>query len=158
MSIFTLNLFRWIAHTALGVALRDSTWAFAAIEVVHLLALALFGGSVLLIDLRFLGAGMKTQPISEVVRGLSPQLIGSFSIMVGTGVLMVWSGPMRYYYNTAFRAKMALFLAGAILQFIINNSALRRNTVTSVWSRGAAILSVAIWLSVALAGRAIGFV
>jgi uncharacterized membrane protein len=153
-----LNLFHWIAHTSLGVALRDSTWAFAAIEVVHLLALALFGGAVLLVDLRFLGVGMKTQSITEVVRGLAPQLIGGLSVMVVTGVLMVWSGPMRYYYNTAFRAKMGLFLVGALLQFIIHAAATRRDSETLRWSKGAAILSIAIWLSVALAGRAIGYV
>jgi hypothetical protein len=153
-----LSFFHWIARTSLGVVLRDSTWAFAAIETVHLLALALFGGSVLLIDLRFLGVGLKTQSISEVVRGLSPQVIAGFSIMVVTGVLMVWSGPMRYYYNSAFRAKMALFLAGALLQFIIHRAALRRNAATSRWSMGAAVVSVATWLGVALAGRAIGFV
>ena len=36
-------------------AIRDSLWQFAAIEAVHLLALAMIGGAVLIVDLRLLG-------------------------------------------------------------------------------------------------------
>jgi hypothetical protein len=153
-----LDLFHALAHSSLGLALRASTWAFALIEIVHLLALAVFGGTVLLINLRFWGAGLKLETVSKVVRSLSPQMLGSLAVMVITGVLMVTSGPMRYYYNAAFRWKMALFLAGALIQFALYRRALKTDFDTSIRQRITAGLSLAIWLAVALAGRAIGFV
>jgi len=153
-----LFFFHWLAHTSLGVALRESTWAFAVIEVVHLLALSVFGGTVLLINLRFWGAGLKLEAVSKVVRSLSPQMLGSLVVMVITGVLMVTSGPMRYYYNDAFRWKMALFLVGALIQFALYRRALKTDFATSKRQKITAGFSLAIWLAVALAGRAIGYV
>ena len=44
-----------IGASAVGQAISGSTWAFAVIESAHLLALALIGGAVLMVDLRLLG-------------------------------------------------------------------------------------------------------
>src|SRR5258708_4765818 len=143
--------FHWVAHTSLGVALRESTWAFAVIEVVHLLALSVFGGTVLLINLRFWGVGLKLEAVSKVVRSLSPQMLGSLVVMVITGVLMVTSGPMRYYYNAAFRWKMALFLVAVLIQFALYRRALKTDFATSKRQRITAGCSLAICLAVSLA-------
>ncbi len=153
-----LDLFQWIGHSSLGAVLRQSTWAFAAIEVVHLLALAIFGGAILLVDLRFFRIGLNSEPTGKVARELSPQLFGSLIVMAITGVLMVVSGPMRYYYNEAFRIKMALFVLGVAAQFLIHKIAAKTEFDTSWWRRIAAGLSLTIWTGVALAGRAIGYI
>ena len=57
---------QWIAHTALGVAIRKSTILFPSIEVAHVLSLTLLLGSILAMDLRLLGAGIRRQPTAEV--------------------------------------------------------------------------------------------
>src|SRR5206468_3505378 len=49
----------WVAASALGQAISKSSWAFAVIESVHLLALAVIGGAVLMVDLRLLGFGLR---------------------------------------------------------------------------------------------------
>jgi hypothetical protein len=153
-----LDLFHWLAHTSFSIALRESTWAFAITEVIHLLALSVFGGTVLLINLRFWGTGLKLESIDKVVRSLSSPMLGSLVMMVITGILMVVSGPMRYYYNAAFRWKMVLFLIGALVQFALYRRALKTDFDTSKRQRFTAGLSLTIWFAVALAGRAIGYV
>ena len=52
--------FEWCASTSLSQAISTSTWAFAVIESVHLLALSVIGGAVLLVDLRLLGFGLRS--------------------------------------------------------------------------------------------------
>jgi hypothetical protein len=154
-----LFLFHWLAHTWLGVTLSSSTWAFAVIEIVHLLALAVFGGAVLLLDLRFFGAGFSTQSARQVARGLLPLVAGSILVLIVTGILMVASGPMRYYYNVAFRAKILLFVVGVALQLALQLSVVKSDVATtSRWRRAIAAASLLLWLSVGLAGRAIGYV
>ena len=154
-----LFLFHWLAHTWLGVALSSSTWAFAVIEIVHLLALAIFGGTVLLLNLRFFGIGFSTQPAREVAQGLLPLVSGSILVLAVTGILMVASGPMRYYYNVAFRAKMLLFVVAAAVQFTLQLSVVTSDVAaTSRWRKAIAAASLLLWLSVGLAGRAIGYV
>jgi hypothetical protein len=44
-----LKFFHWLAQTHIGVVMRDSTWAFAIVEIGHLIALAVFGGAILLL-------------------------------------------------------------------------------------------------------------
>ena len=55
-----LSFFEWCEDTAVGHAIRDSLWPFPVIESVHLLALALIGVAILLVDLRLLGLGLRT--------------------------------------------------------------------------------------------------
>ena len=61
-----LHWFQWFERTGIGVAIRESTWLFPAIEAVHLLALALIGGAVLIVDLRLFGWGVRRIPVKEL--------------------------------------------------------------------------------------------
>ena len=62
--------FQWCEATSLGTAIRESTWAFAVIESVHLLALSVIGGAVLLVDLRLLGFGLRAPARSTISRAM----------------------------------------------------------------------------------------
>ena len=57
-----LPFFQWCQDSALGVTIRESVWMFPIIEAVHLLALALIGGAVLIVDLRLAGLVLRSQP------------------------------------------------------------------------------------------------
>ena len=62
MNLSMLNLLpfiEWVAASPLSKAISTSTWAFAVIESVHLLALSVIGGAVLIVDLRLLGFGIR---------------------------------------------------------------------------------------------------
>jgi hypothetical protein len=141
--------------------MRSSTWDFAIVEVGHLLALAVFGGAVLLLDLRFLGLVFRTQPVSEVARELLPLTGGGVIVMFVSGVLLVANGPVRYYFNPAFRIKMILFVLALFFHFTLQFVAARRAPARekhSIWFRTGAVLSLLLWLSIGVAGRAIGYV
>ncbi len=153
-----LTFFHWLANTGIGVDMRDSTWAFAIVEVIHLIALALFGGAVLLVDMRLLGKGLKTQSTDQIARQFLPITAGGAFVMLLSGALLVASGPMRYYYNPAFRVKMWLFIVAVIVHFFLQISTARREATVALWQRAGAVASLLLWLSIGLAGRAIGFV
>jgi hypothetical protein len=154
-----LDLFRWLSHTWVGITMRDSTWGFAIVEICHLLALAILGGTILILDLRLLGFGLRRQSVSRIAQELFPLFTGSLIPMILSGLLLLASGPMRYYYNEAFRLKMLLTVPAIIFHFILLRLAgARTDDSTPVWSRVSAVFSLALWLSVGLAGRAIGFI
>jgi hypothetical protein len=151
----------WLATTSVGTTMRDSTWGFAIVEVGHLLAFAIFGGAVLLLDLRFLGVGFRTQSVSEVARELLPLTGGGVIVMFVSGLLLVANGPVRYYFNPAFRIKMILFVVALVFHFILQFVAARPAEArerNSVWLKTGAVLSLLLWLSIGVAGRAIGYV
>ena len=149
-----LSLFQWAAHAPALAVMRDSKWGFAVVEMVHLLALAALGGTVLVVDLGILGIGFRKQAPSRVARELAPIFVGSLIAMVLSGTLLVGAEAMKCYYHPAFRLKMVLFAAAVLFHFTIHRSAVGN---FSRWSKVAAVGSLTLWLAVGLAGRAIGF-
>jgi hypothetical protein len=155
-----LSFFHWLAHTSLSIALRDSTWGFATIEIVHLITLAFFGGAVLFVDLRLLGLSLKSQPAPIVAREFLPITGGGVIVMLITGSLLLASGPMRYYYNTPFRIKMWLFFIALFFHFAMQISIARRNPDTdreTSLRKVGGVLSLLLWATIGIAGRAIGY-
>jgi hypothetical protein len=158
--MFLLHFFRWLSHSSFSIYLRHSTWGFAIIETVHLLGLAALGGAILIVDLRLLGIGLRRQPISRVARELSPVLLGGLGVMLISGALLVLTGPMKYYHSPSFRLKMLLFFLAVTFYSTLHRRVISSNedTAPSPYARVAAVVSLALWLGVGLAGRAIGFV
>ena len=63
-----LPLFQSLENSTLGLIVRQSIWMFPVIECFHLLSLALLGGTVLVLDMRMLGLGLRSQPTAELAR------------------------------------------------------------------------------------------
>ena len=154
------SLFQWIEHSALGTAVNNSVWAFAALEAAHLLALAVIGGAVLVVDFRTLGWVLPRQSVSSVAREAQTWLVWSLLAMFVTGVpLMASLAYSKYYQNGAFRMKM-LFLAAAIgFTFTIRKRLAlgAAEQSESMMAKAAAVVSVLLWSGVGIMGRGIGF-
>jgi hypothetical protein len=157
-----MDLFPWfeaLAATRLSQAISTSTWAFAVIESVHLLALSLIGGAVLIVDLRLLGLGLKRQAVAEVARDAQPWLLGSLTVMLVTGVLLFMSEPVKCYFSTPFRIKMLCLLLGTIWAFTVRRkvAVAGEGRVRPIWMKVVALVSLALWFGVGAGGRWIGF-
>src|ERR1700688_1703382 len=86
-----LPLFGWFDSSAVGEAIRASTWLFPVIEVLHLLGLAVIGGAVLLVDMRLLGLGLRHQPVAQLARDAQRWFVGSLIVMLASGALLFTS-------------------------------------------------------------------
>ena len=146
--------FDWCHSTSIGEFMRAETWQFAITETVHLLALAVLLGSVLLVNLRLLGILRGWSP-AQMTRTLGPFTGAGLIAMLVTGALLFVSEPLKYYNNDAFLPKM-LFLTAAILyHFTVYRKAA---AAPALLSKLAALVSIALWFSIGAAGRAIAFV
>jgi hypothetical protein len=145
-----LPVFEWLGQSALGVFMQQSTYAFEIAEMVHLLALAGLGGSILIIDLRVLGLGLKSQPPARLLHELMPCLAGCLCASIATGILLLAAEPLKCYSNPAFRIKMLFLLAAILFSALIQRPLLQRRVTAAV--------SLLLWLGVGLAGRAIGVI
>lgn len=154
MSVYTQ--FAAAESSQLGTAIKDSLWLFPAIEAIHLMALALLGGALLMLDLRLLGTGLVLQPPSIVERSTRPWLLGALATMIVTGVLIGVSEALKLYDKPAFWVKMAALLTALVFTFAIKLPQARRN-VSGIRAKALGGVSLALWLTVALAGRWIGF-
>jgi hypothetical protein len=154
-----LPYFQWFETTGLGAAIKNTSWAFAVIESVHLLALAVIGGAVLMLDLRLLGFGLRHQPIPDVAREAQPWLVGSLAVMLVTGFALFASEATKCYYSTPFWVKMtSLALAIAFTFTVRRRVSLREDAgARPVLLKLVALVSLTLWLGVGAGGRWIGF-
>jgi len=153
MSLY--HLFEAMEATPIGAAIKGSVWLFPVIESVHLLALAMLGGAVLLLDLRLLGLGLGAQSTSMVERATRPWLIGALVVMVVSGVLIGLSEALKLYDKQAFWVKMIALAVAVVFTFAVKNPIARRDP--GLIAAPLAVLSLSLWLTVAIAGRWIGF-
>jgi hypothetical protein len=153
-------LFQWIEATDLAMWINNSKYAFAVIECFHILALAIIGGSIVVVDARLLGFGFRNQKVADVAAAARPWLIGSLILIVVTGYGMFSSlAAGKYYWNIGFWLKMYFLAAAIVFTFTVRQPyALRSDTTggTAI-ARAIAVVSIGLWLGVAVMGRAIGF-
>jgi hypothetical protein len=150
------DIFNAIEQSPLGTGIKESTWLFPGIEAVHLLALAMLGGAVLMLDLRLLGVGLTSEPASVIERNARPWMIGALVMIIATGLLIASSEMLKLYDKPAFWVKMTALLLAIGFTFAVHNPMASRDP--NGWrARGLGIGSLALWLTVAIAGRWIGF-
>src|ERR1700733_10163427 len=143
-----------IEASALGQTIRESTWLFPAIESTHLLALALLGGSILIMSLSILGWGLKT-PVAELYKSSHRYLNAAVIVLLISGVLLGVSEPVKLYGRQAFWVKMISLAVALLLTYFAFNPLVKRGA-SGASLRSVTVLTIASWLTVAMAGRWIG--
>lgn len=154
-----LPVFQWLEDTTIGVVIRDSLWLFPVIEAVHLLALALIGGTILIVDLRLLGFGIRSQSSAALAKALHPWLVGGLMTMVATGVPMFLSEAIKCYYSPPFWYKMSFFVVALLYTFTVRKrvAAADAAALGPIWGRLSAFVSLGLWFCVGFSGRWIAF-
>jgi hypothetical protein len=154
-----LPLFQWFEATAVGAAIRNSSWLFPIIESVHLLGLAALGGALLVVDLRLLGVGLRSQPVAELARDAEPWLGGSILVMLASGLLLFLSESVKCYYSPAFWVKMTALPLAILFAFTVRRRVTRAEEAKArpLLNKLVAVISLALWFTVGAGGRWIGF-
>jgi hypothetical protein len=154
-----LPLMQWLEATPGSVALRESIMVYPLVESAHVLSLCLFLGLIALMDLRLLGVGLRGVPVSEVAGRLLPIAFTGFALMVVSGGLLFYSGPLRAYGNIFFRVKMAMIALAGLNAYLFHITIYRR---VAVWdadpvppfrAKLAGVLSLFLWCGVVISGR-----
>ena len=158
-----LSICQWIQTTELSTAIREGALYYPVIGGIHLLAIALFGGMLLAVDLRLLGWGMRSYAVSDVVTQLRAWKRLGFVVVVASGVLLGWAEPLKLYHSKSFWIKMALLLLVAVHALVFhravygNQARLDEAPVLPRAAKLAAALSLTLWAGLVLSGRLIAF-
>jgi hypothetical protein len=157
-----LELSRAIEYTGFFTAMRESALVYPIVMSTHLTSIALFGGLILITDLRLLGLAMKTVPISDIIRQTRIWKRIGFVIMVTCGVLLAGSKLEAYYGNPYFQIKLALLaLVGVhalvFRKSVYGNPKLDAFATTPRAAKVAACISVVLWVGILSAGRWIAY-
>ena len=151
-------LFRWSQNTTLGVIVRKSDSLFPIIEVVHLFGLTLLLGTVIAMNLRLLGFDGSGRLDAAQGQGYAPLFWTALAVTVVTGTVLFLAEPLKCYNNAAFLAKMALLAVALLFHLTLHRWIRRSGDSTAAARRAVAVLSLALWFAVGVAGRFIGFI
>ncbi|CAG0966942.1 hypothetical protein BURK1_01014 [Burkholderiales bacterium] len=151
-----------VEASGIGRYMRESLWAFPIVEAVHIAALALVVGSIVVLDLRLLGLSRRI-PVSSLASHVLPWTLGAFLVAATSGLAMFTAHAMDYLTNGVFMLKMGLILAAGVNAGLLHVGAMRAAAAWDVASgipgrvRVAAGLSIVLWLSVIACGRLLAY-
>jgi hypothetical protein len=151
-----LQWYTWIDDTPVSLALRNSRVAVPIVETIHLLAIALAVGTIMVIDLSILGVGMRRQAVPKIAHELAPLTWIGFGAALATGLLLFWSEAAKISCKPIFWVKMGLLAA----TFVFHLTAHRQATMPGPpmapgRARMTAGLSLTLWFAVAFGGKAV---
>lgn len=147
-----------IEASALGEAIRQSVWLFAAAKAVHLGGVALLFGSILLLDLRLLGFRRRVS-VRRLVGRVLPWTASGLALIVPSGLVMFAADAAEVLASPLFALKMGLILGAGANAAVFHAGVFRRSQGWDVAvappaaARAAGALSLALWTSVIACGR-----
>ena len=135
-------------------ALKSHVWAYPALEVVHIAAIGLLLGNLVLLELRVfgMGAALPVKPLARLSLGLAAT---GFCLAATSGLLMFASQPEELLANRIFTLKMLLLLVAGCNAGLFH----ARDSLTKmdIPAKVSMVISTALWLSVMACGRWIAY-
>ena len=163
MNQLIYNFAVWLDSFEWSTRLHESYYVYNWVETTHVLTLMISLGMLFLIDLRMLGYALPGVPASKIAERLNIPMLVGFSIMVITGLLLVYAIPVRSSQSIWFRIKVGLLIAAAVNAFLFHR---RMNESVSSWDlearapkrlRVGAALSISFWVAIVICGRLIAY-
>ena len=153
------SFFVWLEASKLGVFMKDMPATFATVEAVHLMALAVLGGAVLMSDLRLWNLVMADVPSRTVVDNAHRFFKIALIVMLVTGFMMLAGVATKCYHNFYYWVKMAALASGIVFVFAIRQPLLKGDhaQLNPLTLKLVGLASTSLWFLVAASGRWIGF-
>ena len=133
----------------------ESSWAYPALEVAHLLGVALLVGNLVAFELRVLGAAREL-PVRAFARLSLVLAVTGFGLVAVSGLTLFAAHPGEMLANLAFVLKMGLVMTAGV------NAALFHardglNKLDAV-ARAQTLASLGLWIGAMICGRWIAYV
>jgi len=155
----------WIEQTGLGHLMRESgPWTYAIVNVAHILGVSILFGSVLVLDLRLLGAWSRRVRIADLSGAVMSVAMPAFLVAIVTGAALLATKATAYVDNPFLLIKFPAIGLGVLNAGILNMTpawrevgvrALRPGERRQLAVMGG--ISLASWLTAVTAGRMIGY-
>jgi hypothetical protein len=153
-----------IEMSALGHLMRGAgVWAYAVVNLAHIIGVATLFGAVLVLDLRLLGAWRRF-PLISLTTPLVPVASVGFALAIVSGVCLLAANATEYIGNPFLLVKFPAIALGVINVMALTASRAWRHRATlaphAPLPRSFAVagaISLTTWLTAIAAGRMIGY-
>lgn len=154
-SLFTIAIVAyWLAYPSESVQsyVIASPWAWVALKASHFLAMVVFIGLRIVVDLRLLGQAYSEVEIGTVIRKLAPATVITATIAIVSGMAFYFADFPRISGSALFQVKLVLLTLALINLWYLHVIALRNfdtweaaNSRPPAAARVSAHLSMVLW-------------
>jgi hypothetical protein len=159
-SDWCLELASALEASSLGVAMRESTFLYPLVNVVHLIGLVLVVGAIALLDLRLLGLARRVAVVAVYPILTRIAAIG-IVVQLASGSMLFASDATALLRNDAFLLKMLLLAAALInagmFRLLWSSHVATWDDRPPLLGLVQAALSLFLWLSIGVLGRLIAY-
>ena len=158
-----LGFANWLAKAGASQAIQEHAWIIPVVQCVHIVAIAVVMGSVLMTNLRILEIAGRSQTMTSTARRFMPWLWWGLAIAAVTGIVMIVGEPVRELVNPAFWSKMTLLAlslgAAALFQATLTHRLAfwERTSAERKFTRILAVASLLVWVGIVILGRWIAY-
>jgi hypothetical protein len=144
-------VFKWIEASSLATVIRQSTWLYPFIEIIHILGIVLVAGGAILFDIQILSANRKIIESRYLLSWSKRGLI----LAIPTGLLLFATNALALSNDPVFGLKLFLLLLAAVNAWLFHV----RVYLPANWStaRYHAIASIILWISIISCGRLLAY-
>ena len=154
-----LPFFAWCESLAMSQAYRDSTYLFPVTQALHLLAVTVFVGAIVIGDLRLLGWGPVGQSRASVVRSAQRVLLWAGLAVLVTGIPQFTTNALTYHRSWLFILKMWVLAAALLFTATVRHrvAVADEGRLASWVPRDVGAVSLVLWMGVTISGRVINY-
>jgi uncharacterized membrane protein len=164
MEVLIQRFCDWLSATPLSIFIQTVTWIIPMVQSVHIFAITVVMGSVLMMDMKLLGVVGGDISVAAMNRRFLPWVWTALVVLFLTGMILTIAEPGRELINNMFRLKM-LLVASIIVLTLLFQEVVRRHAEqwgqapAHPWAaRAIAVVSLGFWISIAICGRWIAYV
>jgi hypothetical protein len=153
---------QWLEASSWSSAIRQSTWLYPALEIVHITGIVMLVGPAFLFDIRLLGLSTNI-PISALEKYLLSWSLRALMLVVPSGLLLFITNALALSHNSFFHTKIILILVAAVNAWIFHAIICKS---VSGWdiaapspaaAKMAALVSIITWIGVIACGRLLAY-
>ena len=154
-----LPFFQWCDGLAMSQAYRDSTYLFPLTQALHILAVTVFVGAVVIGDMWMLGWGPVGQSRTSIARSAQRVLLWAGLAVLVTGVPQFTTNALTYQRSWLFVFKMYLLAVTLVFTATVRwRVAIAEEGRLPSWvTRAVGAVSLALWMAVTISGRLITY-
>ena len=157
------QLAEWLGQTALSLTIQTQAWVIPTVQSIHIVAIGVVLGSVLMIMLRILGRAGREETLTRTTARFGPWVTWGLWVLLVTGVLMIIGEPARELLALSFWLKMAMVVLATTVTLVFRRSlrlheaSWEGTLVNRASIKAMAVTNFLMWLTVVVLGRLIAY-
>ncbi len=161
-----VNFALWLSTKEICEWVQSHSFMVPVMQMIHIVAIAMGFGSVLLFNLRLVGRSGSGQTVPQAAHRYLPWMKWSLVVLFVSGIGMILGDPVRLLVNPVFWIKMILFVLMILISIAYLSTVTRKVRASAAWdatigSNPAIQLSsyglIILWLCIMAGGRLMAY-